>query len=768
MSSISIGLYFSYSRSLKLRALLIILASVCAHLCFTPHLYAKSHKADLRKGRALYKKGQPKRALEFYKRALSAKPKDPALLSETGWVSYKAGEIREAISYLNKGLKLAKKNKLKGLIYYNLGQIDSKTYNWYRAREHFKNSVSLRPNSTVEKRFGELSAQISKAEELFKKKREQHRATLQCPALKEDLAQTRTKVKRGDPCAMKRLGNHLLNDKALPEGIRLLRSAFAAGVKINECYIVFEVSDAQGPVKSMIELGIKPDPASAFQCYVRSQDNEAASLLVISSYAGVPHDVGLAIALLEGSYVESYVKSEVLGLIFAASQSTRPRDYSYCSLSYGGAYKECARMHSFFEHYNAQTGLVRLYNQLPTQHNAQLKDLRAAYKTFQSADAHKTYMNFQDGSLRDSFARDRADYREGRFILALKRMIARKPFPRSSTEEIKKLTRAIENMIASEVKSAQSDESHVVAIHKQQAAWKTYADRWVVYAQAIFKGSDDPQAIKRAMLKYLMEVQLYSPGWEGACFADGTSVTLADGTTTPIETIKIGDQIQAYNEETGRVEVATVKNTYIHGNSGYSMDMVSFDNSSELLVTPNHPILNQDQKWVEVRDLNVGDIVYQLNRDHKLEEVQVLSIIREYSEDKTVYNLKTSLHNYFAEDILVHNKCVLKGTMINTPKGLTPIDALTPGDIVYGMRDGVVVETRVLTLYEKEVIVPIPGKHLLNGAIVTHNHLVEHDGAKVRAGDLNSKEYDIYQRVYDLKTETGDYFVNGIRAWFDD
>ena len=166
--------------------------------------------------------------------------------------------------------------------------------------------------------------------------------------------------------------------------------------------------------------------------------------------------------------------------------------------------------------------------------------------------------------------------------------------------------------------------------------------------------------------------------------------------------------------------------------------------------------------------MKVGDIVYQLNRDHKLVEVQILSIIREYSEDKTVYNLKTSLHNYFAEDILVHNKCVLTGTMINTPKGLTPIDSLMPGDLVYGMKDGAIVETRVLTLYEKEVIVAIPGRHLLNGAIVTDNHLVEHDGVKIRAGNLNTKKHDIYQRVYDVKTETGDYFVNGIRVWFDD
>jgi hypothetical protein len=251
------------------------------------------------------------------------------------------------------------------------------------------------------------------------------------------------------------------------------------------------------------------------------------------------------------------------------------------------------------------------------------------------------------------------------------------------------------------------------------------------------------------------------------CFDESVLVTMADGSRKLIKDIKIGEEIKAFNEETNKTGLAIVTNIYHHKDRATKLDKVTFSNFAEFTVTPNHPILTINNGWVNVEDLKIGDRVYQLDESGKLQEVQVLSIIREYSVERTVYNLKTSLNNYFANDILVHNKCVMFGTLIDTPNGLARVENLKPGDIVYGTENGKKVETKILKAFEKEVIVDIPGKILPNGEKVTNNHLIEYKGQKIRAGETDLEDYLITGKVYDLQTETGDYYVNGIRTWFD-
>lgn len=250
------------------------------------------------------------------------------------------------------------------------------------------------------------------------------------------------------------------------------------------------------------------------------------------------------------------------------------------------------------------------------------------------------------------------------------------------------------------------------------------------------------------------------------CFDSSTLVTLADGTRKRITEVKVGDRVKAFNQKTKRVEFATVEKTLIHNNQTWSLDKIKFSNDIDMIVTPNHPILTVNGSWVHVADLSVGDEVYELV-NNTLMKVKIISIIREYSKDKVVYNLKTTLHDYFADDILVHNKCVMEGTLINTPLGLKRVETLKPGDIVYGTKEGKIVPTKIIKFFEKEVIIDIPGKILPNGEVVTNNHIIEYKGKKVRAGKTDLKNYLIKGKVYDLQTGTGDYYVNGIRTWFD-
>ena len=140
-----------------------------------------------------------------------------------------------------------------------------------------------------------------------------------------------------------------------------------------------------------------------------------------------------------------------------------------------------------------------------------------------------------------------------------------------------------------------------------------------------------------------------------------------DGKKLAIKSLQAGNRIAAYDEALGGYAEAKIENIFIHQKKKYKINQLKTKNGRELLVTGNHPVRTKGG-WQPVDELNPGDIVYTFNpQTKKMEETVIVAIIRDHSEQGVVYNLKMTKGNYIANDILIHNKCLKKGSLIETP-----------------------------------------------------------------------------------------------------
>lgn len=242
----------------------------------------------------------------------------------------------------------------------------------------------------------------------------------------------------------------------------------------------------------------------------------------------------------------------------------------------------------------------------------------------------------------------------------------------------------------------------------------------------------------------------------GGCVAAGTVVTLADGSRKAIETLKAGEAIQAWDEDSNTVVPAQIRQVLIHHDATYTLNRVQGGDGDEIQITGNHPVYTKESGWIPVAELTPGMTLYQLDHVSKsFVPTVVKGIIREESTSKVVYNLLTSEGNYFANDLLIHNKCLAAGSLIDSPNGLLTVETLKPGDLVYSATGQ---ETTVSKVFRKETIRPtLRGKVLPNGGAVTNNHRIYWQGQWQEAGQTDLKETSISGPVYDLETEVGTY-----------
>lgn len=150
------------------------------------------------------------------------------------------------------------------------------------------------------------------------------------------------------------------------------------------------------------------------------------------------------------------------------------------------------------------------------------------------------------------------------------------------------------------------------------------------------------------------------------CFPAGTEITLENGDKKNIEDIEIGDMVLSFNEESGEYDVQKVlsKKQPIHN------DLVKYtlSNKQSLISTYDHPIyvnglnlasynpnLTNERYEIgkEVVQIKVGDVVKLSNNiEVSIESIEVLPEI-----DTQTYIISVeNNHNFFANNILVHNK----------------------------------------------------------------------------------------------------------------
>jgi hypothetical protein len=138
-------------------------------------------------------------------------------------------------------------------------------------------------------------------------------------------------------------------------------------------------------------------------------------------------------------------------------------------------------------------------------------------------------------------------------------------------------------------------------------------------------------------------------------FSAETPIATPDG-ETPIINLEVGDEVLAYNEQTGEVEAQPVTATIAH----YDQTIVELTIDEEVLeTTADHPFYTTENEWVEAADLQVGDRVWNVEGGWGV--VEAVEVV---AEPQMMYNLTVDeAHTFFVgeEGWLVHNDdCVGK------------------------------------------------------------------------------------------------------------
>ncbi len=291
---------------------------------------------------------------------------------------------------------------------------------------------------------------------------------------------------------------------------------------------------------------------------------------------------------------------------------------------------------------------------------------------------------------------------------------------------------------------------------------------------------------------YPDEVPGTCPG--GSCFPAGTMISMADGTSKPIEDVKVGDEVLSYNTYSGNLRAGTVLELEAPVREG--LYTIVFTDGSSIQVTNEHPFYTKkasgETGWASimpeetyketksidnVMPLNVGDSIMRLDKSW----AEIAAITYDQGKVQT-YNLKevSAYDNYFADDLLAHNKCCfLAGTPVTMSDGTTkPIEDVKVGDFVltYNLETDKLEPSEVLSLQQ-----PVRDGYyevtFENGKVlkVTNDHplytekgwaAIEVDAAlagyalshieKLEVGDSVLQDDLTYARIVSIKYHAGD------------
>lgn len=161
------------------------------------------------------------------------------------------------------------------------------------------------------------------------------------------------------------------------------------------------------------------------------------------------------------------------------------------------------------------------------------------------------------------------------------------------------------------------------------------------------------------------------------CFVAGTKITLEDGNVKNIEDVLVGDVVLTYNHSTNETEYKLVEQ--VISKHVDSTVKVIFDNNIEIQCTLDHPLysvemgyvsfnplLTKQQYGLDVKQLEIGTSILLEDGSSSL----VVSL-NKLDERVLVYNLNSvkDNHNFFANKMLVHNRCFVAGTEITMADG---------------------------------------------------------------------------------------------------
>jgi intein/homing endonuclease len=153
-------------------------------------------------------------------------------------------------------------------------------------------------------------------------------------------------------------------------------------------------------------------------------------------------------------------------------------------------------------------------------------------------------------------------------------------------------------------------------------------------------------------------------GCTNCCFIGNTLVTLKDGSQIPIKDIKVLDEVISFNEKENKQEVNKVVN--LINKEVTSLIRYTISGGKIIESTDDHPYYVNgltiasynpvetinNNKFTYVKEIEIGDVVNLNNGD-----IAVIENIEVVSSKETVYTFEVETnHNYYANNVLVHNK----------------------------------------------------------------------------------------------------------------
>jgi len=139
------------------------------------------------------------------------------------------------------------------------------------------------------------------------------------------------------------------------------------------------------------------------------------------------------------------------------------------------------------------------------------------------------------------------------------------------------------------------------------------------------------------------------------CFAAGTPVLMADGTSRAIETLAVGDEVLAYDETARRVVGRRVLQCHDHAADATFRARIA-GLREDLVVTAQHRFYVAGRgEWVRLAELEVGTELFHFDAALREASPRRLEHV-EPAENVPVYNLSVEEHpSYFVAGVLVHN-----------------------------------------------------------------------------------------------------------------
>ena len=152
-----------------------------------------------------------------------------------------------------------------------------------------------------------------------------------------------------------------------------------------------------------------------------------------------------------------------------------------------------------------------------------------------------------------------------------------------------------------------------------------------------------------------------------SCFAAGTLVLTEEG-ERPIEEIRVGDRVWAWNEETGENELAEVVRLF----ERETLEVFALDLEGDVIeTTGEHPFWVVGRGWTEAENLRADDVLTSYD-DRELR----LVVVERYEKPLHVYNFEVNgLHSCYVSGsgVLVHNCSGIKMASGAMPKNTDDI-----------------------------------------------------------------------------------------------